>query len=180
LRRVQTSFSNPRGSRQFTGLTKRIGAEFSNNFFKKRGKSFPVTIGKKKLKVSYTHRFVCLSECNQAVIPKSDKEKNSLLEAGLGEKKITINDIDISSEEFHQLLLVEFPKLKESGGFKFAKCRNNSRILEPLSSLCLSSPRVLRDRVGNSRTYIIPLQRSMSLAVTGEHPPSVSCIVHGY
>ena len=97
-----------------------------------------------------------------------------LLEAGLGERKITIPDIDISSEEFRDLLFEEFPKLKEGGGFMFAKCRSNSRVLEPLSSLCLTSPRMLRDRVGSVRTYIFPLQKDLKLSSTNKSVPAVS------
>ena len=46
----------------------------------------------------------------------------------------------------------------------FAKCRSNSRVLEPLSALCLTSPRILRDRIGSARTYILPMQRNLDLS----------------
>ena len=68
-------------------------------------------------------------------------------------KKILAPDIDMTGEEFRYLILLEFLKLKDGAGFVFAKCAINSRVLEPLSSFCLTSPRRLRDRVGNSRTY---------------------------
>ena len=92
----------------------------------------------------------------------------------MGEKKITIPDIDISSNDFHDFILEEFPKLKEGGGFMFAKCRSNSRVLEPLSALCLTSPRILRDRIGSARTYILPMQRNLDLSSVAELPPGVS------
>ena len=163
LRRVRTTFTNTRGSRQFTARTKQLGAEFGKVFLGKRRSKQRPCVPEKKNKTSYTHRFICLNECNQKIVPKKDTEKNLLLEAGLGERKITIPDIDISSEEFRDLLFEEFPKLKEGGGVMFAKCRSNSRVLEPLSSLCLTSPRVLRDRVGSVRTYIFPLQKDLKL-----------------
>ena len=47
--------------------------------------------------------------------------------------------------------------LKDAGGFIFAKCRSNSRQLDGLSPHYLTSPKLLRDRVGNARTYIIPI-----------------------
>ena len=96
-------------------------------------------------------------------LPTADAEKDALLEAGLGEKKIVVEDVDCSGEEFCELLHVAFPKLKESGGFIFAKCKCNSRFLEPLSSMCLTSPRTLQEEIGNSRTYIIPLERDLDL-----------------
>ena len=118
---------------------------------------------------TWMHKFVCLSCCAQDIIPTTDREKDALLEAGLGEKKIVIEDVDCSGEEFRELLHAAFPKLKDSGGFIFAKCKCNSQFLEPLSSMCLTSPRRLQERIGNSRTYIIPLQRDLNLAPVNFH-----------
>ena len=87
-----------------------------------------------------------------------------LLEAGLGEKKVFIPDVDASGEEFRLVLFKAYPKLKDAGGYAFGKCKANSKYIELLSSFCLTSPKVLRSRVGNSRTYIIPLQRNLDLA----------------
>ena len=53
----------------------------------------------KKTKSSYANRFVCLSESGQSSIPTIDTDKDSLLVAVLGEKKITIPDIDINSND---------------------------------------------------------------------------------
>ncbi len=79
----------------------------------------------------------------------NDLSNTNQLEAGLGEKRITIPDIDISADEFRDILMEQFPKLKDEGGFIFAKCRSNSKVWETLPSLCVTSPRILRDRVGN-------------------------------
>ena len=87
-----------------------------------------------------------------------------LLEAGLGEKKVFIPDVDASGEEFRSVLYEVYPKLKDAGGYAFGKCKANSKYVETLSSLCLMSPKVLRSRVGNARTYIIPMQRNLDLA----------------
>ena len=175
LHRVRTSLTTVKGSRRFAAQKKKLGSDFGRAFLqnKRRSSSLPYSQGRKAT-TSYTHRFVCLSNYNQETIPRTDKEKDTLLEAGLGEKKITIPDIDITSEDFRDFILEEFPKLKDGGGFMFAKCRLNSRILEPLSSLCLTSPRRLRDRVGSTRTYILPLQRDLNLSSVTELPPGVS------
>ena len=61
---------------------------------------------------TWTHKFVSLSRCAQDIIPTTDTEKDALLEAGLGEKKIVVENVDCSGEEFRELLDAAFPKLK--------------------------------------------------------------------
>ena len=114
--------------------------------------------------IGWTHTFYCLSECQQNVVPHSNYERDVLLEAGLGEKRVFIPDVNASGEEFRLVLYKAFPKLKDAGGYAFGKCKANSKYIELLSSYCLTSPQVLRSRVGNTRTYIIPIQRSLSLS----------------
>ena len=161
--------SNPRGSRAFK---REVGSGFGRAILKKRkGPEYH-----KRVKRTFTHKFVCLNKCAEVAIPTLDREKDRLLEAGLGEKKITIPDIDCSVEEFRDVLFQEFPKLKDGGGFIFAKCQSNSRSLDLLSPLCVTSPRILRDRVGNSRTYILPMQRNLSLLPVCSLPSGVSCV----
>ena len=106
---------------------------------------------------------MCLALCEQDTVPTTDKEKDVLLEAGLGEK-LVIENVECSSEECREALYQEFPKLRDGGGFQFFKCRQNSRVLEPLSAMCLTSPKVLRDRAGSARTYICPIQRDLELS----------------
>jgi len=48
----------------------------------------------------------------------------------------------------------------------FGKGKANSKYIEVLSPYCLTSPRILRDRVGNAHTYIIPMQKDLSLSVS--------------
>ena len=119
---------------------------------------------KRCLAVGWTHTFYCLSECQQSIIPCSNYERDVLLEAGLGEKRVFIPDIDASAEEFRSVLFKTFPKLKDAGGYAFGKCKANSKQIELLSSYCLTSPQILRSRVSNTRTYIIPMQRNLSLS----------------
>ena len=65
------------------------------------------------------------------MIPTTDREKDQLLEAGLGEKKLVV-DTECDAEGFRDAV---FPKLRDAGGFLFAKCHSNSRQLDALSSL---------------------------------------------
>ena len=52
---------------------------------------------------------------------------------------------------------IEFPRLQDGGGFQLLKGVANSRSLEPLLKLVHT---VLRQRVGQGRTYIRPIQRT--------------------
>ena len=74
-----------------------------------------------------------------------------LLEAGLGEQKVTFNDIECSSEEYKEILVDYFPKLSESGGYELMRCCPNSRQLECISSNALQSPKATQERVGRSK-----------------------------
>lgn len=143
-----------------------MGARYSQLFLRetKRSRDSENLHRKRCRTVSWTHTFYCLSECRQSVIPCSNYERDVLLEAGLGEKRVFIPDVDASGEEFRSVLYEAFPKLKDAGGYSFGKCKANSKHIEPLSSYCLTSPKVLRSRVGNARTYIIPMQRNLSLS----------------
>lgn len=155
-----------------TGAAAGKGFSFIQN---RKRSALPSKLTPKGHKVaSWTHRFVCLSKCNQVTIPTTESAKDALLEAGLGEKKITIPDVNASAEEFQVVLFEAFLKLKDVGGYFFAKCRSNSRCLEPLPSVCLTSPRILQDRVGNARTYILPMQRDLDTSAVGRLASGVS------
>ena len=112
----------------------------------------------------WKHRFVCLAYRDQSKIPTTDTEKDDLLKAGLGEQIIEFDDLDMDANAFREVLLEAYPQLKDAGCFVFFKCAANSRALEPLSQVVLSSPRMLKDRVGTARTYIRPVQRDMDLS----------------
>ena len=146
------------------GMTSVSGAGFCLGS-KRRSKEVKAAFGqsKKKMKtVSWTPTFYCLPFCEQEAIPTTAHEKGLLALAGLGEKKVTFDDIDCSPEVFKDILLQTFPKLKEGGGFELCKCKPNTRSLEPLPMSFMVSPRVLKQS-GNSKTYIRPLQRDLNL-----------------
>ena len=108
---------------------------------------------KKKAKgTMWKHRFVCLAYRDQCKIPTTDTDKDDLLKAGLGEKVIEFDDIDIDANDFCQVILEAYPQLKNAGGFTFFKCAPNSCTLEPLSQIVLSSPRLLKEQ-GRSQDF---------------------------
>ena len=148
LRGMRSGLEGASGNRK-----KRIRAEVSGLY---RGK-------KKSKKCVWKHRFVCLSYVGEYKVPTSAVTKDDLLKAGLGEKNIEFSSLDIPAEEFRDVIYDNFPKLRNGGGFELCRCLPNSRHLEPLSSAAYSSPQLLKERVGNSRTYIRPLQRDLDL-----------------
>ena len=126
----------------------------------------------------WKHRFVCLAYCDQYKIPTTDVEKDDLLQAGLGEKEIEFESLDLDADEFRKVLFNVYPQLETAGGFQFFKCVQNSRRLEPLSTVTLSSPGMLKSRVGNSRTYIRPIQKDLDLSAVFNLPKGVRHILY--
>ena len=133
-----------------------IKSELANTFPCKKAKN---------VKPAWKHRFVCLARRDQLKIPTTDIEKDDLLEAGLGEKCVEFSSLDIDGEQFRDKLYSEFPKLREGGGFQMCQCLPNSRQLEVLTSVTHALPSILKERVGNARTYLRPLQKDLSMDV---------------
>ena len=148
---------------------KRLKSEMSRVFAPK---------SKKVKKIAWKHRFVCLAWRDQQNIPTTDVEKDDLLEAGLGEKQIEFPSLDTTSEMFKDLLYSAYPKLRDGGGFELCRCLPNSRMLEPLTPIALSSPAVLKERVGNARTYIRPLQCDLDMAAVFGLPEGVCIYIY--
>ena len=55
----------------------------------------------------------------------------------------------------------------------FFKCAPNARNLEPLFKVVMSSPRLLKQRVGTSRTYIRPFQKDLDMSLIFHLPEGV-------
>ena len=130
---------------------------------------------RKKSVDKWKHKFFCLAFRDQERIPTTDGEKDELLQAGLGEKEITFCNLNMSAESFRDLLQDHFPQLRDSGGYHLCKCKPNSRELEVLSKFAHSSPEALKQRVGNAKTYIRPLQKDLDLSAVIDLPEGVCC-----
>ena len=77
--------------------------------------------------------------------------------------------MDCSPQQFHDQLIVVFPKLASCGGFELLRCVANSKALEPIAPSVTTSPVLLKRVVGKSRVYIRPIQRDLGLeAASGE------------
>lgn len=129
--------------------------------------------GKRPKRCTWKHRFVCLSSVGEEKVPTSAAYKDDLLKAGLGEQTIEFEVLDAGPEEFRDFIYEKFPKLRQGGGYEFCRCLPNSRQLEPLSCSAYFSPSLFKDRVGNTRTYIRPLQRDLSLEEILDLPEGV-------
>ena len=159
-------------------LKRKAKEEVSSLFAKKSKKG-------QSSKCIWKHKFICLAYHNQSRIPTTDVDKDDLLRAGSGEKEIEFHNLDIDADEFRDLLYQHFLSLKDGGGFEFFECGANSRNLEKLSSTTLSSPAVLKSRVGSTRTYIRPLQTDLDMSAVFDLPDGVSfttlmCIPTGF
>ena len=92
------------------------------------------------------------------------------------EREIEFSATNISANEFRDIVLNEFPNLEKGGGYQLCRCLPNTRTLEPLSKLAHSSVEMLKQQVGNARTYLVPLQRDLDLTPTEVPPDQVSVL----
>lgn len=146
-----------------------IAAEHRHNFASRR-RSSGMEHGKSKCPKlsSWTHKFICLAYTDQEKPWSSTAEKNELTLAGLGEKKISIPDIDCSSREFHDCITATFPKLGGGGGFEFLKCTPSTRKLEVIPYSISSCARRLKAWIGTANIYLRPIQMNLDLSASDE------------
>ena len=60
---------------------------------------------KTRAKCPWRHKFVCLAYTDQSKMPATEFDKDELLQAGLGEKELLFDDIEISQEEFKEAVV---------------------------------------------------------------------------
>ena len=137
----------------------------------------------KKAKVSsWTHRFMCLSGKDDNRIPTTTVERETLALGGLGEKKVHVPNVDCSIEEFQNIIIDNYPKLINIGGFELMRCISSSRNLELIPSPICHSPRLLRSSIGNGRVYIRPIQTDIDVSILpmGDLPQASNFIAHTF
>ena len=117
-----------------------------------------------RIKETWTHKFICLENPDQKVVP-SRNQKLNLQTPGLGRKKIVFGNKD-DALKFKNTIESVFPKLASGGGFEILRSgSNNYLILIPVPSLGYSVP-YLRDHsgLGQALAYIRPLQARLDLS----------------
>ena len=87
--------------------------------------------------------FFCLSNKEAIRVPCSSTDRESLLKAGLGEKKVLIPHISCSPEEFNKVIQSAFPKMHGCGGFDLLRCIQNTKDLDVISAENSQSPKLL-------------------------------------
>ena len=92
---------------------------------KKRGSTGVSSKGKRK-KAAWKHNFFCLAYVGQDRLPTSEAEKDELFEARLGLKEIEFEHLDLTAEQFKEVLFESFPQLRAAGGYQLCKCMPNS------------------------------------------------------
>ena len=121
---------------------------------------------------------VCVpSPRDQDRIPTTDAEKEELYQAGLWEKEIEFESLDIPQSEFREKLFKCFSRLRDGGSFQLLKGLPNSRSMEVLSMAVHTSPNILKQRVGVSRTYVRPVQRDLDLTPIDDVTEAVSASI---
>ena len=68
--------------------------------------------GRNAYKCAWKHRFVCLAYCDQYKVPTTDVEKDDLLRAGLGEKEVEFESLELDADEFKSVLYDVYPQLE--------------------------------------------------------------------
>lgn len=126
---------------------------------------------KKKKLVTWTQKFVCLSDTDCVKVPNA-AYMYFLEAAGPGEKKLVIPDVDCSALDLNEVVVEAFPKLIDGGGFEFLRCIPNTRDLKLIDHN--TPPRLLKQKVGNGRLFIRPIQKHLSMeSITDEQEPSL-------
>jgi hypothetical protein len=110
-------------------------------------------------------RFFCLVYCDQKIVPK-DKSKYN--EAGLGHSTVIIDNPDMCSRDFIELIEDAYPKLKGCGGFSFLRTCIGSKaasleLIQDTSGHGMNPRRLCSKYPGSGIVYLQPLQCNLSL-----------------
>jgi len=143
-----------------------IAVEQCQNFGGKRCGAAALRQAKRPKLRSWTHKFFCMAETDDDRVPSTCLKRNELILAGLGERNITICDVNCSPQAFHEALLNAFPKLQHGGGFELLRCTASSRQLELIPFSISNSPQLLKSWIGTARIYIRPIQVNLDLTPT--------------
>lgn len=120
---------------------------------------------KRKLQL-WEHAFCCLASTDEDS-PPSAMERARLMQAGLGEKKLSFME-NADAEDIHHDLIETFPKLRMGGGYELlCTSERNTRLLDvipqPPSGYTVT---YLKSVAGQAKIYITPLQRNLDMKPT--------------
>ena len=104
-------------------------------------------------------------------MPTTNGEREKLFEAELGRKERNFLHWKWMLVCSGRCCMKRTQNFGRVGGFS---CVSAFPILEPLSMHVLSSPHLLKERVGQGHTYIVPLQRDLNLTPSVDIPGELS------
>ena len=115
------------------------------------------------LNKKWQHTFVCLSQVHQ-FMPPDTADRVRLVQAGLGEKKISCS-LEATAEELHQTLLEAYPRLRNGGGYEFLKIDEGSRksfsvVPSPAGGY---TPHYLKAIFLQAKIFVRPLQKCLDI-----------------
>ena len=94
---------------------------------KKRKKGFSNISAPKRAKLNrWSTTFICLASKDAYQVPGTVAEKETLVEAGLGEVKVEIPNVECSTQEFYGILTSTFPKLQGVGSTIAMYCQHQN------------------------------------------------------
>ncbi|KAM8887831.1 uncharacterized protein ACB058_013779 isoform 1-T2 [Synchiropus picturatus] len=117
---------------------------------------------------TYTHTFCCLSDKSASEAP-SRLQKSALVDAGLGEKRLTFSGRESSPYDFLHFIFQHYPRLSEAGGFELLRIAGKTRsrrltlITCPCQGYNIQHLKSSEAMVGQATIYIRPLHRNLSL-----------------
>ena len=160
---MEKLFPNVYGKkRSHSSSTPQTGTKFSKNSSKKRCNT---SVKKEK---TVTRKFVCLADKSQADVP-TVQEKRELFLGGLGEKKIAL-PVEGTFPRLHAVLVDNFPKLSDAGGFELMYAEPGKRELH----LIPTGPHgntvsYIAQFIGQGRVYIRPIQCDIDITTAQVH-----------
>ena len=96
-----------------------IAVEQHRNFGGRRHGGASLRPAKRPKLSTWTHKYYCLAETDDERVPSTSFKKNELVLAGLGERSVTIPDVNCTPQEFQEALLT---RLQQGGGFELLRC----------------------------------------------------------
>lgn len=118
--------------------------------------------------------YVCLPLQVHQFFPPDTADRVRLVQAGLGEKKISCS-LEATAEELHRALLEAYPRLRSGGSYEFLKIDERSRksfsVVPPPAGGY--TPHYLKAIFLQAKIFVRPLQKTLDVSPLVEE---VSCI----
>ena len=109
-------------------------------------------------------KMFCLADKNCVRVPCTPSSREVLIEAGLGPKTFSV-PLSSSGEEFQEMIVSNFSKLSDGGGFNLLRCIPNTKHLDVISPSVAMNAKLLKAAIGNGQVYVRPIQKILDLSI---------------